>query len=430
MSTQGDDRPRRRERRPRYYSSDDDSIDDYPPPKAMPPRDSRRRERPGPERTDSASMPPPPRRPSILVDPDETSSQRARRRPRSNSQVRLQASDDESDYDRPRARSNKTGGPPRSARHDLERKVSPEQKQFREKRDGYESEEGEMHKKAAPRAPRPRVNYDDDSRIDEPYDRKPRRDPRDDVRGLPLRGKPRDPADAALAGAAGGAALAAAANPRLQRRRTYKGEGRDPRYDDDSPPRGADPRDRNEDPRYLSAAGRARTDDRGYRSDDRGYRQNPTKRPPPRRKEDDYDDYDDYGDRDRRRRDGGGYRSDRGNRAQRPPRPQDYYSDHRDDRALRSGPRDPRRRDPARDRYRDDDRYRDYDRRRGDDYDRPKSSKRGGGPLASFGDSKWQKEVGTAFVAYALPTIKKEGGKLLKKEMQKFLARQQGGDRR
>jgi hypothetical protein len=339
--------------------------------------------------------------------------------------VRLKTSDDESDYDRPRARSDRAARPPKNPRHDLERKISPEQKQFREKRDGYESEEGEMHKKAAPRAPRPRVNYEDDSRADDPYERKPR-DPRGDDMSLPLRGKPRDPAAAALAGAAGGAAVAAAAaNPRLQRRRTYKGEGRDPRYGEDSPPRRADPRGREEDPRYLSTGKNARIDDRGYRSDDRGY--GVVKRPQ-RRRDDDYSD-DSEDDRYRRRRDEGGYRSDRGNKVQKPPRPQDYYSDHRDDRARRSDPRAPRRRDPARDRYRDEDRYRDYDRRRTDDYDRPKSSKGGGGPLAGFGNSKWQKEVGTAFVAYALPTIKKEGGRYLKKEMQKFLARQ-GGERR
>jgi hypothetical protein len=39
----------------------------------------------------------------------------------------------------------------------------------------------------------------------------------------------------------------------------------------------------------------------------------------------------------------------------------------------------------------------------------------------------WQKEAGAAFMAYALPVIKKEGPKYVKKELQKFLEKRASG---
>jgi DNA-directed RNA polymerase specialized sigma subunit len=46
--------------------------------------------------------------------------------------------------------------------------------------------------------------------------------------------------------------------------------------------------------------------------------------------------------------------------------------------------------------------------------------------LGGANGGKWQKEAGTAFMTYAMPVIKKEGGRYLKKEMQRFLSKQQG----
>jgi len=109
----------------------------------------------------------------------------------------------------------------------------------------------------------------------------------------------------------------------------------------------------------------------------------------------------------------GGYRS--GGERQQRPRPQDYYSDYREDRA-------PRRGDPRGGYGRDErggDPYGDP-RRRGDPRER-------GGGGKSRGGNAWQKEAGAAFMTYAMPMIKKEGTKMFKKEMQKFLAKQGGG---
>jgi hypothetical protein len=467
MPAYSDDEPPRprRSRRPEYREQESDTSEDlnHPPPKPRQNRQSR------PSKREEQSAPPK-RRPSILRDPDETASQRETRRPRSHSNVRLRTpdSDSESATQDPRRRPR---GPPKSgkSRIDLESKEGPKYKQFREKRDGYTSEEGEMLRNAAKKSSRPREpDYDDidgydgrgksdrrprDDREPRPDrgprpDREPRpdrglrpdrdarpdrpdRDPRSD-REPPRREKPRGARDVAegAAGAAAGAAFAE--NSRMKSRRTYKDDPRDRQgYDDDDddepprrrPSRREDPR--RDDPREPR---RSAPEMSGYRSD----------AAPPRRRERRRDDDDDDEDRyDRKRRDdrsGGG-------RDARPPRPQDYYSDHRDDRARRSDPRDRRPKNPARENYREDDRYRDYDKRRGeDDYGRSSSKPKKAGGLAGlanlgnlgkfdFKDSAWQKEATAAFMTYALPVIKKEGTKYARREMQKYMEKQGGGRR-
>jgi hypothetical protein len=188
---------RYRHRRPRYYDddeSDTSEVDNYPPPK---PRGHRSDIPPPPAPHPSdrdlppapAGMPPPPqqqvRRPSILVDPDETPSERAARRdrPRSASNVRLQTSDDE--YER--KRSSRRAPEPR---HDLEAKNGEDHRRFRQKRDGYESDEGENLRRATARKAAPGTRerqrpYPDDG---EEFGRPLRQE-----RTLPMRGKPREP---------------------------------------------------------------------------------------------------------------------------------------------------------------------------------------------------------------------------------------------
>ena len=204
---------RYRHRRPRYYDDESDTseVDNYPPPK---PR--RRDDRggsarpPPPPQAMPSDIPPPPapmpqqvRRPSILVDPDETPSERAhRRRSRSNSNVRLQTSDDEDDYRQQRRRAVPRES---SRRHDLEAKNGEDHHRFRQKRDGYESDEGEVHRRAR-QAPREKAQpYPDDD-----YGRT-------QERSLPMRGKPRDPIDNGVE--YGGAAVPADAGA-IRRRRT------------------------------------------------------------------------------------------------------------------------------------------------------------------------------------------------------------------
>jgi hypothetical protein len=386
-------------RRPRYYDdeeSDKSDVDNYSP--RRPYRSDRnkdgdrnrddRRPPPPPE-----AMPPPPvRRPSILVDPEETPSERERRRPRANSNVRLQTSDDD-DNDDPRSRggvrSRRAPAPPK----DLEAKNGDEYRRFRQKRDGYESDEGKMHRKAknAPPQPQPR-GYPDDN--DDDY-RRPKRA----ETSLPVRGKPRDPVN----GVEYGGAAIPTEDRGIQRRRTYKEpSARETQgYDDYGSPRRAERRRT------------ANFDDPGYRSDN-AHRAPPPRQSRPRRDYD--DDYEVYDRPQPRRRpppvdEDRGYRSG-GDRAPRP-RPQDYYSDYREDRAPRRG--DPRR-------YPRDDRDRYAERRRDDPYgDRARSSKKSGGT------KDWQKEAGAAFMTYAMPTLKKEGTRFVKKELQKFLSSRGGG---
>lgn len=232
---------------------------------------------------------------------------------------------------------------------DLERKNRPSDKHFRDLRDGYESDEGETHRKMMGNR-RPRD--DDDSRGPP---RRPRRDrdpyPPDESQ---LSRRPRDdPYDAP---------------PPSRRHRP------DP-YEDDYPPprRGGRP-----------------PPDVEYGSEPIPARRRSERRP---RRRDDYDDYDSEEDEypPRRRR---SYEEHR----RPPPRSRDdsYYSEPRDRRRRDDYDRDPpRRRDRSRRRYGDD--YDDYDRyddRR--DRDRrnrpPKEIKIGNydiGPMVQKGQKHW-----------------------------------------
>lgn len=218
-----------------------------------------------------------------------------------------------------------------SRSHDLERKNRPDERRFRDKRDNYESDEGERHRKAATMSGR-RPRYDDEEtdlpprgsrrRGEDMYGRPPPRDDRDDDRD----------------------------RRRPQRRRDD--------YDDDEslPPRRKGPRDGVE-----------------YGADPIKPKRRQTEREPPRRRDRDDDDrrrrdkYDDYSDDD-------DYRPRR-RRSEEPPRPRRRDDRYDDDRRRRDKYEEPeRRRDKSRRRYSDDD----YDDRRRDrDRGAPKEIKVG-----------------------------------------------------
>lgn len=205
--------------------------------------------------------------------------------------------------------------------HDLERKNRPDERRFREKRDGYESDEGERHRKAMASGRRPR--YDDEDDLPPPPRGSRRRDP--DMYGRPPpRDDPYENRDRR--------------RPPPRRRETYS--------DDESlPPRRKGPRDGVE-----------------YGADPIKPKRRDTERGPPRRRDpeerrrrDKYDDYSDDSDYRPRRR-----------RSEEPPRRRDRRDDYDDE------PRRPRRDDPGRRRDRSRRRYSDdeYDDRRRD-RDRP-----------------------------------------------------------
>jgi hypothetical protein len=210
--------------------------------------------------------------------------------------------------------------------HDLERKNRPDERRFREKRDGYESDEGERHRKAATMS-----------------SRKPRYD--DEESELP---------------------------PRSSRRR---GEGdmygrappRDDQYEDRDrrrPP----PRRRDDDDESLPPRRKGPRDGVEYGADPIKPKRRQTERELPRRRERDDDDrrrrdkYEEYSDED-------DYRPRR-RRSEEPPRRkrEDRYDDYdeaprrrRDDVSRRDEPDRRRDRDRSRRRHSDDD----YDDRRG-----------------------------------------------------------------
>lgn len=333
----------------------------------------------------------------------------------------------------------------RRSRHDLENKTDMASQRFRDRRDGYESDEGDTLRddrrggrdyrpdEARPRE-RKRGDADDETGSgsarngggksrrapDDGYDGRdprdveprggdrPRRDVPDRTRAPPVQ-YGNDPV-----GPSG------------------RGGGGD--YDDDA--RGGPRR---------AASQRERRPPRGYAPAD--YDDDDYDRPPPRRNASQRDprreggrrppayeeDYDGYKSDRNGRRNGGprydDYYSD-GNHARGGNRPPAYYDDYdrprrrdtRDDPRDSRGPRDdgygrdPRDRrsgDPRRGggggggRYRDD--YDDYDRRGGRGGDRrddprDKGGKKGNGDIMAA--------LGPAFTAYAMPMIKKEGGKV------------------
>lgn len=194
---------------------------------------------------------------------------------------------------------------------DLERKNRAIDRKFREKRDGYTSEEGEMLRQAKPSRRPPKDAYDEP----EPRRRRPR-DAYDD-QGLPPPARRRDRDD----------------------EREPPRRKRDPQYDDEI----AAPRRRGERPGVE------------YGSEPIPVRRSNTERP--RRRRDDYDGYppsedDDRGDTRR-------HRSQEDRRRRRDPYAEDKY----DDRRRRDDPyAAPRRRERSRGRYDDEDDSDDYDR--------------------------------------------------------------------
>jgi len=213
---------------------------------------------------------------------------------------------------------------------DAERKSRREDRGFKNKRDGYESEEGEQLRKAKPKR-RPRDG--DDMPPPPPEDRNRRRDKDPDRYGASA---PRDYDD----------------------RRGPPRRRDDPYDDEDLPPRRRGPRDGVEygaDP--IQPMRRRDTDRPPPRDRDRD-----RERDRPRRRRDDYDDPSDEDD----------YRPRR-HRSEDPPRRRrgedDYYADpdSRDSRRRRQDlydrDREDRRRDKSRRRYTDDEGYDDYDRR-------------------------------------------------------------------
>lgn len=389
---------RDRNNAPDTYSEDVSSREFRDRPRAAAPR--RSDDYPPPDTRD--------RRKSILVDPNDRA-QRPRGA-RRNSQVRLQSSDDEGGGYIPVRR------PPigseaskvdrdMASRHDLERKDTQAHRSFREKRDGYESDEGEtLRRKGIPPEPRgPPPRRDGPPPGGDPRQRPQGRgappppravDPRDmEPREMPVRTRappvqygnvPVDPRRNR------NEYLDAGPDPRLGRSTSQRAPRARPPpqygYDDDDdyrppPRRQASQRDPRGDPRRRPRDDY--DDDRGYRTDrDTG------RRPGPR-----YDDY--YSD--------GGH--SRGHN-----RPPPYYDQDRSRRRDSYGGGYARGRDGSRgrrDRYRDD--YDDGDR---------------GGRRGKNGDL--QATVATAFATYAMPMIKKEGTKFLRKQMQEFMTKQGG----
>jgi hypothetical protein len=226
---------------------------------------------------------------------------------------------DEASYLNPRAR-------------DLERKSHPEERRFREKRDGYESEEGEKHRKAANMSSR-RPRYEDEETELPP--RGSRRRGESDMYGRP---PPRD-------------------DPYEDRdRRRPPPRRRDDYGDEDSlPPRRKGPRDGVE-----------------YGAEPIKPKRRQTEREPPSRRDRDMDDkprrrdkYEAYSDED-------DYRPRR-RRSEEPPRRKrdDRFVDDYDEPPRRR--RDEPRRDRSRRRYSDDE----YDDRRGGRDRQPKEIKVG-----------------------------------------------------
>jgi hypothetical protein len=368
-----------RDGRARRYESDSESDQ----PRSRTTRNDARRHNDGPR--------------SILVDPTKSGQRR------SNSRARFQPSSDSSDGERRR-------GPRASAvRRDLERKDSEENQKFREKRDGYLSDEGEALKKAKQEVgqrgllPVPRGNgggrgngsgrSNSEAPIPPPLrggygerDRGGRRardyDTEPDDRGARRGGRDRDDGYG-----------------RDKRPAARYGSGN---YDEESPRRRPPPRDDQDRDRDRR---RANDVDRGYRSDHipgRRTRDGDNRRPG--RYEDD--------DRNARRP---GHRDDDYDRPQR-----GYYSD-RDDRDRRERDRN------GGGRYDDDRKYRnDKGRRPRYDDDRDYKGSSNSRRKGESGSRNWQKEASALFVTYALPVIQKEGTRFVKKQAASFLAKRAG----
>ncbi|KAK4998935.1 hypothetical protein LTR66_001925 [Elasticomyces elasticus] len=411
MATYNDPQPRRRGQA--YDRYPDDELDAYPEDyrERKPRRQEARKGRapasaePDSEAGADDAAPPPSRshRRSILVDPGESASAKAtRRRSRPHSRARVEApsSGDESNDGRYSSRrgvkEDRARGGSVQSPHDLERKTGPREQRFREKRDGYESEEGQMLKRnrrhdADPS--RPRRSQTEDDNIDGRRDRR-RPPPIENLDyDLPRRETPRRvreraaPDDYVPVAVLVAPPPAAGLDEGVDQPRPARRDGHDrvrKRHDNYDSPR--------EDPVPLvviptrSRPAPRYSEERGYKSDADSGR--------PRRKDKD-DAY--YADRVSRRRDDG-YRSDRDlQRQERRPRDEDYYSDRKEDHRTPQRSRSDRR---------DRDKYGDRDRK-----SRDKEK-----------DKDWKKQAGALFMRHGMPIIQKEGGRMLQKGLEKYLS--------
>ncbi|KAL9051531.1 MAG: hypothetical protein Q9162_005960 [Coniocarpon cinnabarinum] len=373
-------------RRPRFADNIDDDDNDAPddprshrshPPPTPQPLNGHGEDRPAPN----------PRRKSILVDPSEDPRDRQQRRERSNSRVRVKppptdyhSSDDEGTIKGSYVR-HRNGQvefvpddpKPKRRAHDLEKKTGDGDRRFRERRDGYESDEGEQLKsvrKRPPRDARDSIGDVDDGSTNRPSGRSRHAGGREDGFVLPDRTRGgRDPRDDR--------------DDRMVARRRY-----------DAPPRGRhdsdlddeyDPRSRRRPPPQRGPDSRR---DRGYDSEG------------PSRRRRDWDDDNQYSDRRRS-----------GRYDDYPPKRPDYRQDRR-----RSQPR------PSK--Y-DDDPYDRRERRRDEPPVRRARSDARRDERAG-GKNVWANQAGALFTTYAMPVIKREGGKWARKQLESYMG-QQGG---
>lgn len=307
----------------------------------------------------------------------------SRRKPRSGSQVRIRDTSPDDDSDGSvdgryiRHRDGRVefvpegGSGSRSNRRqvDLEQKTAARNRDFRAKRDGYESDEGEMLRGSRRADHRTSRRLEDDVSYG--------RDVNPPHRPKGHGSRRSDSVDDIAAAAVGGMTAA-----RRRRDEAY-GNGRR-RYDDDDRRRG--PRVR--DDRY---------EDRGYASDRPGRSSR----------------YDRDGaiDRDSRRRPDP-YQSDaRRPRAHDPALRARYDDDpYYDRRGERGGLQRSRSERVTRDRHGDhlrgSDRYGSHDSRAG----------------SKGGNQDWKKQAGAMFMTTAMPVIRREGTKFVKKELESYLA--------
>ena len=268
---------------------------------------------------------------------------------------------------------------PRRRKHDLERKNGETDKRFRERRDGYESDEGEQLRRSKKKDPRTKDNIgdvdDDDTMIERPKGRSAwdaqqvrsrNGNSREGAFVVPDRTRARDDRDD----------KAAVGRRRDIARKKYDSDGED---DDPRPRRRPQPR-RNPESRH----------ERGYDSES------------PSRKRADWDGDDRYGDR---------RRSDR------------YDDGHA---PRRNDPRDRRQSLPRQSRY-DDDPYDRRDRRRDDppNIRRARSDAKGRGRDGDRrgGEQKkvWMDQAGTLFMTHAMPVIKREGGRWARSQLEAYV---------
>lgn len=284
---------------------------------------------------------------------------------------------------------------PKRRTHDLEKKNGDSERRFRERRDGYESDEGEnlrRAKKSTPRATKESIGDvdDDETHIEKPKGHsawdsqyvKPSRNGNSRENAFVVPDRTRRRGDTGRDDD-----LAVAGRRRDLARRKYSDDEED---DIDVVPRRRPQKGRSGEPRH----------ERGYESEG------------PSRRRGGFDDDDKY---DKRR--SARYDDDSAPRRRDPPRDDrrrsqgrsSRYDDDDYDRPARS------RRDeqPLR-RARSDAKSRDRDRY---------GDRRGGSDRNRGGDKKvWMDQAGTLFMTHAMPVIKREGGKWAKKSLETYMS--------